>query len=550
MKKTILLFFVLKTLLFSSSEFITSNGELSFKYNEKYNKVTRLNGDMKTSKVDIDSIELGVYYKGEHYLLSDYIVSKGFIPKTNIFKTVAIFPYGKITTTYVPSMIDKNSFYIINNYEIKKGETLEFLYLFNMSDSNGIIEYKKTKDYYKYNEKIYIKNLKNSMEGYIIPASDLEVVKLKKIEDYSIKYKDQRMIMSSKVRVSDREKSDIVQIRYGTEPDFLSFESSKRLLSLEKTYWKGWLKPIPSRVDKATQKIMERFLIYLKTSTDGFDYYTNIGLRETSKTKDVLYTAITFIKYGYLDDAKKILIRGIEREEELSYINRSKLTLEEVQEAYVYLIYLKESNDTKFYNENKEKIQKKIDKIVRSVKQDLNKKNILEKGYEFEVYYYTYNLLKLYRGMTGEKRHLSMEEILKNYLFKNFVSGDGIKKYVLDKKTTYSKWEYILFYGDIETKKLVDKLYSGSIFKRHPYFSSGKSIDVETNLSLLGGLYLNNLSRIGDINLLQLNEDIEENAMKIPNKIYLTGGKRYEVNGIDIYLTSKYLNTLYDRSEE
>jgi len=550
MKKTILLFFVLKTLLFSSSEFITSNGELSFKYNEKYNKVTRLNGDMGTNKVDIDSIELGVYYKGEHYLLSDYIVSKGFIPGTNIFETVAIFPYGRITTTYVPSMIDKNSFYIINNYEIKKGETLEFLYLFNMSDSNGIIEYKKTKDYYKYNEKIYIKNLKNSMEGYIIPASDLEVVKLKKIEDYSIKYKDQRMIMSSKVRVSDREKSDIVQIRYGTEPDFLSFESSKRLLSLEKTYWKGWLKPIPSRVDNTTQKIMERFLIYLKTSTNGLDYYTNIGLRETSKTKDVLYTAITFIKYGYLDDAKKILIRGIEREEELSYINRSKLTLEEVQEAYVYLIYLKESNDTKFYNENKEKIQKKIDKIVRSVKQDLNKKNILEKGYEFKVYYYTYNLLRLYGGITGEKRHLSMEKILKNYLFKNFVSGDGIKKYVLDEKTTYSKWEYILFYGDIETKKLVDKLYSGSIFKRYPYFSSGKSIDVETNLSLLGGLYLNNLSRIGDINLLQLNEDVEKNAMKIPNKIYLTGGKRYEVNGIDIYLTSKYLNTLYDRSEE
>jgi hypothetical protein len=550
MKKTILLFFVLKTLLFSSSEFITSNGELSFKYNEKYNKVTRLNGDMGTNKVDIDSIELGVYYKGEHYLLSDYTVSKGFIPKTNIFETVAIFPYGKITTAYVPSMIDKNSFYIINNYEIKKDETLEFLYLFNMSDSNGIIEYKKTKDYYKYNEKIYIKNLKNSMEGYIIPASDLEVVKLKKIEDYSIKYKDQRMIMSSKVRVSDREKSDIVQIRYGTEPDFLSFESSKRLLSLEKTYWKGWLKPIPSRVDKATKKIMERFLIYLKISTNGFDYYTNIGLRETSKTKDALHTAITFIKYGYLDDAKKILIRVIEREEELSYINRTKLTLEEVLEAYVYLIYLKESNDTKFYNENKEKIQKKIDKVVRSVKQDLNKKNILEKGYEFKVYYYTYNLLKLYGGMTGEKRHLSMEEILKNYLFKNFVSGDGIKKYVLDEKTTYSKWEYILFYGDIETKKLVDKLYSGSIFKRYPYFSSGKSIDVETNLSLLGGLYLNNLSRIGDINLLQLNEDVEKNAMKIPNKIYLTGGKRYEVNGIDIYLTSKYLNTLYDRSEE
>ncbi len=550
MKKNILLFFILKTLLFSSSEFITSNGELSFKYSEKYNKITRFNGNMETNKTDIDSIEVGIYYKGEHYLLSDYIISKRFIPQTNIFETVAKLPYGEIKTTYIPSMVDKNSFYIINNYEIKKDKTLEFLYLFNMSDRNGIIEYKKTKDYYRYNENIYIKNLKNSMMGYIVPASDLEVVKLKKIEGFTIKYRDQRMIMSSKVRLSDREKSDIVQVRYEKVPDFLSFQSSERLLSLEKTYWKGWLKPIPSRADKTTQKIMERFLIYLKTSTDGFDYYTNIGLRETSKTRDTLYTAMTFIKYGYLDDAEQILTRILEKEEEFSYLNRSRLTSQEVQEAYVYLSYLKKSDDTKFYAEHIEKIQKKIQKIVEGIRQDINKKNILEKGYEFKTYYYTYNLLKLYREIGGDTKYISMEKVLENYLFKNFISDDGIKKYVVDKKNTYSKWEYLLFYDDVEAKRLIDKLYSDCIFKRYPYFSGEKNVDVETNLSLLGGLYLNDLERFGDINLLQLNEDIVGNAMKIPNKIYLTGGKRYEVNGIDIYLTSKYLNTVYDRSEE
>lgn len=550
MKKNILLFFILKTLLFSSSEFIISNGELSFKYNEKYNKISRFNGDMGTYKTDIDSLEVGVYYKGEHYFLSDYIISTKFIPQTNIFETVAKLPYGEIKTTYIPSMVDKSSFYIINNYEIKKSETLEFLYFFNMSDKNGIIEYKKTKDYYKYNENIYIKNLKNSMEGYIIPTSDLEAVKLKKIEGSAIKYRDQKIVMSSKVRISDREKSDIVQIRYKKAPDFLSFESSKRLLSLEKNYWMEWLKPIPLVVDTRTQKIMERFLIYLKTSTNGFDYYTNIGLREESRTKDILYTAMTFIRYGYFEDAKQILTRLMQKEEEFSYLKRTKLTTEEVQEGYVYLMYLKKSDDTKFLNENRKKLQNKIDRIVESIKQDLNKKTILKKGYEFKIYYYTYNLLKLYSEVSQERKYIHMEEILKSYLFKNFISGDGIKKYVLDEKTTYSKWEYILFYGDLETENLKDKLYSGSIFKRYSYFSDKKNIDVEENLSLISGLYLNNLSRFGDMNILQLNEDIEKNAMKIPNKIYLTGKKRYEVNGIDIYLTSKYLNTLYDRSEE
>ncbi|MGB6129987.1 MAG: hypothetical protein WBG30_14680 [Psychrilyobacter sp.] len=550
MKKNILLFFILKTLLFSSSEFITSNGELSFKYSEKYNKITRFNGNMETYKPDIDSIEVGVYYKGEHYLLSDYIISKRFIPQTNIFETVAKLPYGEIKTTYIPSMVDKSSFYIVNNYDIKQGETLEFLYLFNMSDRNGIIEYKKTKDYYKYNDNIYIKNLKNSMVGYIVPTSDLEVVKLKKIENSTIKYRDQKMIMSSKVRISDHEKSDIVQIRYKKAPNFLSFESSKRLLSLEGNYWKGWLKPIPKGFDKTTQKIMERFLIYLKTSNNGFYYYTNIGLRETSKTKDILYTAITFVKYGYYEDAKQILTRLMEKEEEFAYLNKTKLTVEEVQEAYVYLNYLKESGNTKFYTENIEKIKKKINTIVIGIKQDLDKKNILEKGYEFKIYYYSYNLLKLYKEIDGDKKYIYMEKTLNNYLLKNFILDDGIKKYVLDKKRTYSKWEYLRFYDDVGTKRLIDKLYSDSIFKRYPYFSSRKEIDVETNLSLLGGVYVNNLSRFGDINLLQLNEDIEENSMKIPNKIYLKGEKKYEINGIDIYLISKYLNTIYDRSEE
>jgi len=550
MKKTILFFFILNTLLFSSSDFITSNGRISFKYNEKYNKITRFNGDMGVYKADIDSIEVGVYYKGEYYLLSDYIISKKFIPRTNMFESVAKLPFGKVKTTYIPSMIDKKTFYIINNYQIKKEEPLEFLYFFNMSDRNGIIEYKKTKDYYKYNKNIYIKNLKNKMEGYIIPVSDLEAFKLKKIQDYSIKYRDQRIVMSSQMKLLDKENSDIVQIRYGKVPEYLSFESSKRLISLEKRYWEKWLQPISLAIDAKTQKIVERFLIYLKTSTDGFNYYTNIGLRETFLKRDVLYTAMVFIKYGYFEDAKQIVTRLIKKEKEMSYLNNMRLTIKDVQEGYIYLTYLKKSNDIKFLNENRKKIESKIDKIVESIEKDLNKKKFLEKGYEFKIYYYTYNILKSYRETSKKKKYVYMEERIKKYLSINFILDDGIKKYISDRKTTYSKWEYLFFYSDLETKKLVDKLYSGSVFKRYSYFSFEKNVDIEKNLNLIGGLYLNNLSKYGDMNLLQINEDIGENSMKIPNKIYLIGERRYEDSGIDIYLTSKYLNTVYDRSEE
>ena len=550
MKKTILIFFILNTLLFSSSEFVTSNGKISFKYNEKYNQMTRFNGDMGNLIIDIDNIEIGVYYKGENYLLSDYIVSKNFIAKTNIFETVAKLPYGNIRTTYIPSMIDRNSFYIINNYQIKKNTPLEFLYFFNMTDKNGIIEYKKTKDYYKYNDNIYIKNLKNSMEGYIIPVSDVETVKLKKIDGLSIKYRDQRIVMSSRVRLSDKENSDIVQIRYGNIPNVLSFESSKRLISLEKKYWMNWLQPISLIVDTKTKKIIERFFIYLKTSTDGFNYYTNIGLRERSSEKAMLYTAMAFIKYGYFEDAKQILNKLIEREDEISYLNKIKLTFEDIQEEYIYFMYLKKSDDIIFFNKHRKKIQNRIDKIIKNVEKDINKKNILEKGYEFKVYYYTYNLLKLYRDISGEKNYIYVENKLKKYLTMNFILDDGIKKYISDEETTYSKWEYLIFYSDLETKKLIDKLYDGSVFNRYSYFSFEKNVDVEKNLSLIGGLYFNNLLKFGDMNLLQLNEDIEKNSMKIPNKIYLMGERRYEASGIDIYLISKYLSTVYDRSEQ
>jgi len=132
----------------------------------------------------------------------------------------------------------------------------------------------------------------------------------------------------------------------------------------------------------------------------------------------------------------------------------------------------------------------------------------------------------------------------------NFILDDGIKKYISDEETTYSKWEYLIFYSDLETKKLIDKLYDGSVFNRYSYFSFEKNVDVEKNLSLIGGLYFNNLLKFGDMNLLQLNEDIEKNSMKIPNKIYLMGERRYEASGIDIYLISKYLSTVYDRSEQ
>jgi hypothetical protein len=550
MKKTISLFFVLTTLLFSISEFTGSNGKLSFKYNDKYNRITRLNGDMGTHNTDISTIQLGVYYEGNYYLLSNYIISKEFIPKTNIFKTVAELPFGTITTKYIPSMVDKYSFYILNEYDIADEKPIDFVYIFNMTETNGVIKYVKNKDYYQYNENIYIKNLKNQMTGYIIPTSNLEEIKLKKIESTTIKYRNQRLIMSSKVRVFDKEKTDIVQIRYKGEPTFFAFESSTRLLARESDYWKNWLKPLPFTLDKNTKKIVERFLIYLKTSTNGYNSYTNIGLNETFQSKDSLFATIAFIKYGYLEDAKEIIKGRLYADNDLSYLSNSKLTEKEIQDIYIFLMYIAKSKDTQFYNENSIEIRKKINRIINNIIDGEDRKNILSKGYEFKIYYYTYIILNLYREITDDKSYFLNEIKLRNDLFINFLVGDEVKKYRLDKEYTYSKWEFPIFYRGADPDTILEALHKKTIFNRYPYFSDTKIVDINRNLNILDGFYTNKLKRYGDINLLQINEDIEKNAMRIPNKIYLIGGKRYKVNGIDIYLTSKYLNLIYDRGEK
>ncbi len=550
MKKTILLFFVLTTLLFSMSEFTGSNGKLSFKYSDKYNRITRINGDMGTHNTDISTIQLGVYYEGNYYLLSNYITSKEFIPKTNIFKTIAKLPFGTITTKYVPSMVDKKSFYILNEYDVAGEKPLDFVYIFNMTETNGIIEYIKNKDYYRYNENIYIKNLKNQMKGYIIPTSNLEEIKLKKIESTTIKYRNQRLIMSSKIRIFDKEKTDIVQIRYRGEPTFFAFESSAKLLAREKEYWKDWLKPLPFTLDKDTKKIVERFLIYLKTSTNGFNSYTNIGLNETSQSKDSLFATIAFVKYGYLEDAKEIIKGRLDTEKDFLYLSNSKLTEKEIQDIYIFLIYIAKSKDTRFYNENSVEIQKKIKRIVNNILDGNGEKNILSKGYEFKIYYYTHIILNLYREITNDKSYFGDEIKLRNYLFTNFLVGDEVKKYRLDRETTYSKWEFPMFYRGVEQDEILEALHKKTIFNRYPYFSDTKIVDINRSLNVLDSFYSNKLTRYGDISLLQINEDIEKNAMRIPNKIYLIGRKKYKVNGIDIYLTSKYLNLIYDRGEK
>jgi hypothetical protein len=526
-----------------------SNGRMSFKYNDTYNKIIRLNGNMETKKIDIDSVEISIFHKGEHYRLLDYIVKKGFIPKTNFFETIAKFPFGEVKTTYIPSMLDKKSFYIINEYNTKNNEVLDFIYLFNMGKENGIIKYAKNKDYYKYNNSIYIKNLKNPMDGYLVPRNSLEEIKLKKLSDKTVKYMDQRIIMTSKLRVGDGEKSDILQIKYGEIPNYLAFQSSKEIFEREKEYWNNWLRPLPKNLNGDTKKIVERFLIYLKTSIDEYDSYTNIGLLEKTKVKDTLYAAYMFLEYGYLEDTKKILTGIVEKEEEYAYFSKEKVTVGEVQRMYIYLSYMKESKDIEFYKKNIHGIQLKINRLVKRIEEDIKKQNILERGYEFKIYYYTYNFLILYRNITGDKKYIQIERQLNNYILTNFIVKDGVKKYILDKKMTYSTWEYMAFYKKKEKKKIMENLYKKTIFRRYPYFSKDLEIDVDKNLSILSGMYINKIYRYGDMNLRQLNKDIIENQMKLPSKINLIGGKKYWERGIDIYLISRYLDVIYDRSK-
>jgi hypothetical protein len=504
---------------------------------------------MGDDKLDIASLEIGVYHKGQIYHLGSNIVSKRFIPETNIFKTVAKFSFGKIETLYIPSMLKKDTLYVVNKYRLKKEETLDFLYLFSMNDKNGIITHNKNKDYYKYNEDIYLKNLRNNMVGYIIPSSNLEEVKLEKIGEQYTKYENQRVLMVSNTRKGDSDRSDILEIKYGKDPEYLGFASGDNLVKQEKKYWKDWFKPIPIRMDKTTEKIVKRFLVYLKTTSESGETYTNIGLNERPSREATLNTAISFFYYGYKEDSKNILVRILERENDFDNLRTAPLSSVEVKETYVFLRYIEETKDIEFYNEYWGTISKKVKNILEKIKEDEKSKNILSKGYEFETYYYAYNLMSLYRKLSGDSTLLLEEIKLRNYIMSKFISRDGIKKYILDKKPTYLRWEYLVFYSKFQRNEIMEEIYRNSIFRRYPYFSYKKVVEIDRNIEILHGLYTNDQERFGDINLIRLNEDILRNSMKIPSRVYLGGKPRYKVNGIDIYLSSKYLNLIYNRGK-
>ena len=549
MKKKIFIFFIIATFLFSNDEYITANGKMSFKFDNKLNRITRFNGDMSTNKIDIKALGIGIYYNGTRYQLADYLVKKKFIKKTNIFETTSKMPFGIIKTTYIPSMVKKNSFYILNQIQSSINGDIELIYQLDNTTENMVIEYKKAKDYYKYNKDIYIKNLKNPMVGYIVPVGHFEAIKLKKIDEATVKYKDENFVLISKLRKNSILKSDIIEVSYKEPSNNQSFETSERLLSREVDFWNSWFKPLPEEVDEKTRLIIERFLVYLKTSTDGFNTYTNIGVLEESKNRDHTYMMMALLKYHYHDDVKYILETMMEKDDgEQRYNDYERLAYKEIEEVYLYLSYLKESGIPEFYYENSDWITKKINKIISSMKGDMKEDNFVKKGYEFEKYYKTYSILKLYRVLSDDSKYKEDEDLIEKYIVDKFILKDGIKKYAFDEEITYSNWEYLVFYNDLERDRSMNLLYRTTGFKTSAYFDHGEVIDIEKNLKILTGLYVNRMSRYGDINLAQLNKDIEENSMKIPAKIYIKDEKKYGIEGIDVYLVAKYLLTLYDRS--
>ncbi|TDT69116.1 hypothetical protein EV215_1458 [Hypnocyclicus thermotrophus] len=252
---------------------------------------------------------------------------------------------------------------------------------------------RKEEKYYKYNDFYFFSN---NLNAYFSTIENFLNKKLKNGEE----------------KIKDIEESIVIINNNGIDEINIFIEKSDFKKIKMKEYFK-----YEGKEDVIIKKIL------MNKNLDGsinFFYNKNFSINR----ENMFFSALYLLKNGYLDDVKEILNFELNNDlgENLCYSNMLFL--------YVFLEYIKITNDTEFLSENQENIKiKYLSKILEKINKNGlifdNGRDIKKpKGYYIENILITYTILKKIKGYyINDKISLEIEEkikLLKNIFDKEY----------------------------------------------------------------------------------------------------------------------------------
>ncbi len=519
MKKIMFLFFLSFKLVFCTETLTTGNGLLAAEV-VKSSGGLRVKSKLKSADFAVDSLDIAVAIDGVIHPIKNSLKSVSYVDGTGMVKVVASEEKFDLNLYYVPSMLQKELFYIFVEVDPKlsTGE-FELLYYINPGQDIGVLNYYpggfvygETRFTYGEGKKLFFSD-----------DNDIFVPKMKMVEGRSKKYTEDRFLILDKLSLKERTVTSTLVLDFSNGAAKVEKWSTED----EVSYWTNWLGVTEYR---SNENILKQQLIFLKTmQLENGEVASNHVKNSLETVESTLFAAKAFMRYSFYEEAKKGLSFVLEKagKKELS-------SYEEALLAYVVSDYMVDTGDLEFFYNNREAITGTwaFSRMADLASGKISIEGTGEIGTDYYLYVAMENLYSL--GIEEFQNYrLPLLDLRVDFNLR-YLQGDEVVSQPADTTAT----EYNLLYIGLLPSKKRDELIKKQM---EAYRGDVISWTSEATIDLLGQIYGNRFFGYRDENLLVvLNKLIIKNDFIISEYLNKSGY-------IDSRIASKYLLMMHDR---
>jgi|GEM_PF-6371359 len=292
--RRILIFLILSYNIFSVS-LISANGQSSLLVNKEKFIIKDISFDPKN--IDIDYLELGFYIKDKLYELKNYEVKLSYIPNSNIIYVETEVENYIYKSEIYASMLNKEMIFIKNTLERNDGLPIEnarfFAYIKPMNSYERIASYNK---YYSYG-KFYFKSKIHKLKLFLTNDRSLKTMKLysfvngeKKSDEFALFFLTDEISFIKKIEetfIIGNQNTNLVL-------DLISYED-------ELKYWDDYLQNVKN------QDIRNELVLIKSYQRRDGSIYNFYNKNKIVKVDDLIYATKVFLKYSFMDDARRTM---------------------------------------------------------------------------------------------------------------------------------------------------------------------------------------------------------------------------------------------------
>lgn len=316
MKQTVAILFIFLTMnLIGATDIINANGKSMVVYNNDLGKITAYTEDLCTKKQSLKEIELGLVVNGKIVKLKEMKPTVNYLKGTGVIEING--DYDKIhLTAHVFTPIETKEkilsiVYDITSMDMKERADVKGFYYINSTYAESEIYYDENGN--KATEKnISIRSISSKLNVYITDDENIKSLKFRKIIESEKKRTDEKvmcLVDIGKIDSYDKKGDGLVISLDDSSPNIEGDYKSVIEKEIDNWNYMNRTMSLEGFTEGEKERVVQNIVVLKMLQRKSGSIFNELGSTQEYeiKSREMLYSALAFIKTENFSDAKAVI---------------------------------------------------------------------------------------------------------------------------------------------------------------------------------------------------------------------------------------------------